>query len=393
MNTTYYLIDKTKTYQTIYQSNSLEEILHEFLSQISSFIDLLHNSKLKFSANELRFDHLQCLEMITTTQKPHPFIVNAYNFDIVNLCFNGKCGNKVDVNQYHRLDYVMDELGLKLNIDVLTKTELSNKSSDIISNKPSLKIVRPMENKESPKRPQLIRPMESKIIEKPSVHNNVTVIDDDNKNDTDDLEINETTDPEVLKKTIESLNQMRNRTQDQLNILKKTAEEKQETYSNCANQLGDIKRILVRNKEREEERRKKFSANLDAYHRIKADIDSGKFTEDRIPDLFINEYPIYKFMDQNNLLDNENDYNVFINIYNQMYQNKDITKTGYVPHNINYLNEDEKNKYEQTIQNQDAIDDFVNQKNPIKKIPSIDDTIKTVNNDKELNFDNVDFGI
>jgi hypothetical protein len=58
------------------------------------------------------------------------------------------------------------------------------------------------------------------------------------------------------------------------------------------------------------------------------------------------------------------------------------------------LNDDEKQKYDQTKQNQDVIDDFVNQNNNVtkdQKIPLTDEAIKVIGNDKELTFENINF--
>lgn len=406
MQTVYYLIDKTKPYQTVFQSHNLEEVFHEYLSQINTLIDFLNNTNISYTIQTLNFEHLQCLEMITTTNKPHPFIVNIYNFNAEQFRLNDKFGNNINLHQYTNLHYIISELKTKLcnqptrdemvKSNPLLNTNIQSNPAVLNENKieSKLKVKRSIANKEQliQKSAIVIRPMESNIIEKPSSNNNITVLDEKehsvgNIQDIDDIDnLDENIDPEILRKTIESLQEMRNKTQEELENLKKNAETKQETYSNCANHLGDIKRMLVKNKEREEERRKKFYANLDAYYRIKADVETGKFDEDKIPDLFINEYPIYKFMDQNSLLDKEDNYIVFVNIYNQMYQSNDITKEGYVPHNINYLSDDEKQKYENLTQNHDMINDFITQNKTINSTPT-----ETTQDNTELNFENIKF--
>lgn len=91
-----------------------------------------------------------------------------------------------------------------------------------------------------------------------------------------------------------------------------------------------------------EEKKNVFEANKRAYYMLEQDILDGKTTVDKISELFKEIYPIYKFMDNNNLLETENEFPEFTKIYDALDLDKEDDGGEYEPHNVNYLSEEKK---------------------------------------------------
>ena len=228
----------------------------------------------------------------------------------------------------------------------------------------------------------------------------------------DDIENNDIVDPLIIKQTIKILEDLKQLEKNRLDELKTTNDDDMENFSKFYNDLGDKKRELRRNLEREEEKRNRFSANKGAYRKMKQHIIDGKLPENKISELFVDEYPIFKFMDEKELLDTPDDYIQFLNIYNELYPQKnteDVENTNinckdqnekYVPHNIHYLNREEQDKYKHIQeQNKDLIDEFINKNistnvNNTKKYPSLTEVLDAIDSDDSINESNdSDFNI
>jgi len=213
--------------------------------------------------------------------------------------------------------------------------------------------------------------------------------------DVDDLNI----DQETLKKELELLQELRNKERESLKSLKKTLNDDQKNFSNYYNDINDEKRELRRNREREEAKRRKFEANKTTYLRIREDVLNGKFSEDRIPELFTREYPLYKFMYENNIIGTDDEYLTYIALYDQLYQEntQDTQDTnGYVPHNYHYLSPEEQNKYDDAKNNYaDKIESFMGKSHVkpldeiLKELDDSDDNDQS--NDGDGDNDIIDF--
>lgn len=122
---------------------------------------------------------------------------------------------------------------------------------------------------------------------------------------------------------------------------------------------------------------------------MKQDIVTHKLLESKISVLFKDIYPIYKFMDSKDLLNTEDEYIHYINIYNEIFPKlKEEREDVYVPHNIHYLNEIEQKKYENIKSaNKDMLGDYFN-----KNRKSLDQVLSKLDecNDE---FDGVTFDL
>ncbi len=85
---------------------------------------------------------------------------------------------------------------------------------------------------------------------------------------------------------------------------------------------------------------RKFRANKEVYNQIKYKIQKGIIDEDYdIPDLFLNEYPIFKILEDSKYSSIEEECNDFHKIYEEMYpeEKTENEKKIFIPHNISYL--------------------------------------------------------
>jgi hypothetical protein len=85
--------------------------------------------------------------------------------------------------------------------------------------------------------------------------------------------------------------------------------------------------------EKQRERARVFEVDKKTYFRML----EQKVPENAIPELFADKYPIFKFMDEQGLLNNEDACDNFIEFYDDCYPKVPVEK-DYVPHDINYKN-------------------------------------------------------
>lgn len=390
----YKLIDKNNLVNTLMTSDYIEDVFHEMLIYINDYLLMLltNNLSSKISLDSLNFDNLQCVEVLKTkANKKRDFILNVYKFDINSLKFYDS--NDKIKNVSEMLNYIISNI-------TQNKKKFENKDnklqSDNKNSKPKGTVKKILEETKtliSPKTEQTNQckqieqkevklPMNSLVVKKPNKNNNITV-DDDSDDDSDLDEIDE----EVLKRTIDELKKAKNAELDKIKQLEKIKDEVKDEFTNVCNEVGDIKRELRKTEEKYEELKARFYANKAAYLKMKDDISKNKFSEEKIPDFFAQHYVIYKFMDQKNLLDSADEYMTFLNIYDS-YCNKeknnddDQKKSSYVPHNVHYLNDDAQQKYANNkIQNKNMIEEFLNKYKPKKEIPSMEDVLKSIDDD------------
>jgi hypothetical protein len=212
-------------------------------------------------------------------------------------------------------------------------------------------------------------------------------------------------DSDSLKEAIRELEELKNQEINRLKELEEMNSKDTENFSKFCNNIGDIKREHRREKEREEERRNKFEANKSAYRKITNHINEGKITEDHISPLFRNDYPIYKFMDEKDMLDKPDDYLLYLGMYDELYpkskeeeeKEKNQNKNEYIPHNIHYLSDEEQKKYlDMKDLSKNLIEEFMtnsckDQPNQKKKYPSIDEILDKVGDDNDETFEGITF--
>ena len=398
MNTSklYYYYDKN-SYINNFSSPNIIDIFHEILCHIDDLLTQLLSLDIKISTDKLNFDNLMCIETLNCINKSNSFIVNTYTINMKDMVFISQFNNnKYYMSSINELTFITSSVMKKMdglngnkklvqpNIRRENPIEQTKKKSNVHNLLTDTKSIlnNISDSNKTQIQPNVIRPMESILFE-------------ENEND-DDISI----DPIELKKTIEELKKKKDDELKKLEQLKEQNKKDIDKFSESNNKFGDLKRELKRNLEREQEKRHKFEANKSAYRKIKQDIDDGKLTENKISELFVKEYPIYKFMDEKNMLDSSDDYIIFSMMYDEMTldktnktNNKEQT-TDYIPHNYHYLNDDEQNKYKNIYNdNKDMIEEFIskqttksprdNEKNT-KTYPPLEEILNEIDNDNDI---------
>jgi hypothetical protein len=414
-----------KTYENIYFA------INDLLMILTESLDILINNNISTNIDNINFDNYEILEFYESNNK-NPFIINSYKLNLKTLSIVDINDNSTMLLNKPEFKYITTII-LK-QFDKLNKNTPTNKKLNrTVNNKNKNPIAKIFEetnglinklNNENDKviTKRLIPTLTQTSNDSDNTDQN-TEIENENNNDIVNSKINkndikvepdvlrqmdsilyepdlsiDNMSPENLKKTLDTLQELKQKGTEKLNNLKKVYDDDIKNFSKFCNDLGDVKRELRRNIDREKERRNKFEANKNAYRKIKKDIDDGKLTENKISELFINEYPVYKFMDEKNLLDKDDEYIVYLNLYNELYsgkKNEDNTKQEYIPHNINYLSDKEQMKYKNIKEDRkDIIDEFISKSTTPKKYPSLDEVLNKIDNENlpeltEVNFESV----
>ena len=164
--------------------------------------------------------------------------------------------------------------------------------------------------------------------------------------------------------------------EENVNNIKESYEKKIEEFSQSFNKLNNEKRQKNIQKHREEESKRIFQSDKDVYKKIRTNIKEGKFNEDKIPELFNKKYPIFKFMDENELLDKDDEYSLYLSFFEEIYPSKKKNNNeSYIPHDINYRSKEEQDAYIRLECNQcsDEIEDFLYKKGTV---PPLDEILK-----------------
>lgn len=217
------------------------------------------------------------------------------------------------------------------------------------------------------------------------ISSNVTksLIIEDKQNTTSD-NVDEIDDKlDILRKKMEKLIDVRDEQSDNNYSMKESIEKQRNKLDDFVlDKITEEKHKIKREEEKKEANRKVFRHDKKVYRLIKEDIENGKINEDDIPVLFESKYPIFEFMDSNDMitLNDEHDEHEFMSyceFYDDAYpeikeeQNK---QSEYVPHNLHYLPEEEQKKYAAIKDKQtDIIGDFL-ERNTKQKMPEKEDS-------------------
>ena len=175
-----------------------------------------------------------------------------------------------------------------------------------------------------------------------------------------------------LKNKMEKMMDMRDEQIDNNTSMKKKVNDQEDALNDYVlEKITDEKQQLKRNNEKNEEMVRVFRCDKKVYRLIKEDVKNGIISNEEIPSLFEKKYPIFEFMDLHNLivlndLHDENEFKLYCEYYDEAYPPKIAyknTNDEYIPHNVNYLPEDEKNRLlAQKQVHPDMINDFINKK-------------------------------
>jgi hypothetical protein len=271
---------------------------------------LLFLVKSNIKTNKLNFDNLFIIQIWKGSKYPHS-ILNKFYFDTTSFKFVNENHAYVDMTYVPFIETIINNI--KTNINTITDEILIN----------------PLQIKGGP------------AIKKGLMNSIVTPVITPKIEKLEDRQ----EDKQALEKLISDLEKIKNEQLKNLETKETLCKNITTEYSQLANNLGDHKRELRKLKEREEELMNIFESDKGIYWKMKQQIKNGTLSEDSIPELFSKKYPILKFLDDEQLLDTDDDYFHYIEIYNDVYKDDEhIVETDkYVPHDIHYRN---NNKYE-----------------------------------------------
>lgn len=452
------IIDKNRLLNEVYRTSCWDNAVDHLLSLVNNHLILIKNHELKLNLDKMLFDNFVIIYTLHDNNNNINFIKNNYIFNLKSMNFIDFYGNNQLIpetcnyiknciisnlkNSQSPINHGIKKINLDTNKDVSdiknpfkklfdeTSNILNNlNKDDCIHNKKLIPEIKNNNNLESDSNsdsdsesnlvsnselnndcednennlkkndnmePKIRRQMDSIVFNKTS--NTEKNIINDITNDMINNITNECEeiDTEELEKTIRVLKELKNQEQLKIEELKKQNVNDIENFSRYNDKLGDEKREFIKIKDREQQRRRVFEADKIAYRKMKLDISDGNLTEEKISEFFISKYPIIKFMDQKKLLDKEDDYIIYLNLYNEMYPQKDNMdeKNCFTPHNINYLSENDKEKYKNIKNDQkNIIEEFMkdnkNNNNKNKKYPSLTNVLESIDNNDSINLNSV----
>jgi hypothetical protein len=381
----------------LYESNDLDMVSHELLSIIKSRVTFLLNNNILCSQN-FTFSDLTINKVNCDGQKRYKLVEDKYSY------VNGYISTSQNTRIYSSSPYVNELLNSisemlqnTISIRQQTTTVKQNQRINTVAH-----VNEPLPQQKTDSIKDLLKNTTSLLTEsvdvstldtKTLINEKMPVVNVIKKDGThannDDLVNALTTDEdssddeidsemlEKIKQQIEELTTLKEKEEDKLDDVMDIHQAEANKYSDFVCELNDSKRKIKEEQEKEEQRRRIFESDKSSYSRIKKDVLSGKLSEDKLPPLFTDKFPIFKFMETQNLLNIEGDYAIYTELYNKMYPKQSTQReTGYVPHNVNYLSKDEQDKYASVLdKNKDLIGEFVNSQRK-SNIPSLESLLE-----------------
>lgn len=124
-------------------------------------------------------------------------------------------------------------------------------------------------------------------------------------------------------------------------------------FSRYVEEIGNDKREIKRMEDRLEERKRVYESDKVTFMRIMDQIieSNGEFNEtsENFPKMFIHKWSIFRFMAENGLLDKENNYQIYLILFNSVHNpvtDKDYAERNehqfFNTHTLNYIDEGEE---------------------------------------------------
>ena len=223
-----------------------------------------------------------------------------------------------------------------------------------------------------------------------SMVNTVPLINNRNSTDnvTDNIESVENIEEKLtqLEEEINNLQKIKTQGNEKIHELRDVQDSQLEDLVNYSCDMNYEKKKLFIEKDREQERRRMFNADKKAYLLMKGDIENGKLDPKKISPLFSDKYPIFEFMDERDMLteifdemDRDQvgkDYFIYSQLTIKENPSMKSKDADYIPHNYNYLNDEEREKFASSIdKNQDVIEEFMNKQKNLRPLSEILDDL------------------
>jgi hypothetical protein len=342
------------------------------LTIIDDYLQMLINNNLPIT--NTNFDNLYCVEY-----SEHDIVSNIIKFDTKTLQFIGDDGQIYNIDN----QYILNRIKNKLNTTKPTSQLIKLPQAPKLTTQPQVT-------------PKLTQAQEPKIIKcntpQPSKSffpvSELQQLDSTITEPTPELKVKKTKTADDLLKMMNDLKELKKKEEEKLESLKLKVEDEDVKLSKLSDDLGDERRMFQKNKDKEDENKNIFKADKKAYYLLKQDIQDKKTTEEKISKLFKDKYPIFKFMDSRNILGTDDEYVQYVSIYNELYPKQTYDIEKYVPHNIHYLNEEEKEKYNNIKNsNKDMLNDFLG-----KNIKPLEEVLADIDKDDNNTTNDSPFG-
>lgn len=415
MDKEYALVNNKYILSEIGSSHNFDCVLYEYLSAINKEFKILVSYGVKLKT--ISFDHMFIVEKkkggFTT-----PYISNIIKFNFNTFSLDTK-RNKSFIPQEYPFNELIEEI--KSNCSIITGEEKVRPISRIIT--PQKKqnnslLVKPRKIDLTKRLIPTVSPNDSdedsdgEFNKKP--FSSLSKLKDnglfENSSDGDISEVSlSDVDSDIEEENILSkykeLQNIKKREVEKLKDIKNTLKKDTNNYSKFFTDLSHEKQILNKEKDREDEKIRQFEADKKVYSRMKLEIVEGKLNEEKITPMLNmdKKYQIFKFMDAQGLLNENNDFIIFKNLFVEAFpdcaEKKEEKKLGYVPHNYHYLSPEEQEKYKDTYENvknnmKDKFLDFMSETKNEKKYMTeaeIDEYLDDLDSDDQICDDDVDF--
>lgn len=275
-------------YNTQQCDELMDNVMYDYLIEVDKIISVLFYIKTnRFTVTQLNelTSHLYLIKTrFNNTTSNNQYILEKIMFDFTK----GKpVNNKGKVIDCYTTSYINNEINMKLTNILFDKRNTTN-TTNTTNTKPEISKVLPsniMSNTKS--QPTTLKNKETDNYKEPTPSINL-------------LELNENKD--ILETNIKAL--------------EKELEEKTMLCSDKLYEINVKKQEERRKKEKEEERHRVFNSDINTYKLIKADIESGKLAG--VPDIFVNKYKVLEVMEDEGVLNNSDNYDIFVDLYDNI---------------------------------------------------------------------------
>jgi hypothetical protein len=400
----FYLINQKLVVPIVSQHEEIDCVINDYLILIENSLDTLLQFNVKVTLSDLAFDHLFIL-VVSKSAATYPNEIDRLTIDFNRFIIKSRdnananaeyIGNPAVMNRIRqktgklcgRIAPGMNghvgrtvTFGAANNAPVKpAKPDLLTETKNLISNVSTKsealfgkRLVPNMMSDESidEAAPDDVSTNELGI-ERP-FGTSIKTRSDEPPQDIDEVDINQ------LKKQMDDLLRLKEQEEAKLNVMNKTYNKDYQNYTKYFDDLNDQKRFMRVDKERAEEKRRVYEANKRAYYMMTDDIKKGDLLEEKISPLFRDKYPIYRFMDEKGLLDQDDEYETFLRLFNELYpeDEEETSKDDWIPHNYHYLTDEQREKYKNSkLKHKDEIEEFIEKNVEKKTIPPLNEILE-----------------
>lgn len=215
-------------------------------------------------------------------------------------------------------------------------------------------------------------------------------------------------DPNKLLDIINALEDKKKNSESELKKIKNKINFDLENLKEYNYEKSYIKNNLNKEKEEQEIAKRIFESEKNyTYPKIKKDIEENRSSENNIPSIFLSKYSIYEYMDNNNLLEDDDAFDIFQSLYNKVIKSnkekEDNTNNDeheiydekksdeFIPHNVHYLDEENKKKYLKKKQRTQPLEDILTELDNKEKELKEDNlqSSNDVDNNNNIDEDNI----